>query len=178
MAQPDFLDPAVWEMMPEEVQEEVLRQGEMRVHATQGLAQAADQRAVTTMGVLGAVAVALLAAAATLISAGHPDWLLISAPASVALGLIAAAAMSAKAMAPVDFMPPGAQPSRMFEADISDRRRFRAALIHSAERAIDYNKERILCSSRWFKGSLWLALLSVLVGLALIGAWAAVRRLS
>ncbi len=95
-ADPDFLNPILWEPIPEEVQHELLHQAEMRVRATLTLAQGSDQRAVTTMGVFGVVGVTLFAAAITLISRNRTGWLLPSALTIAALGLFTAAGCARK----------------------------------------------------------------------------------
>lgn len=175
-ADPDFLDPALWTAVPEQVQQELLRQAEMRVRSTLALAQGADQRSVTTMGVFGAVAVALLAAAITLFASNRADWLLPCAFTIPALGLFFGVCMCLKAMAPVDFLPPGARPSSLFQTDVSDYQRFRIALIHLAEFSIKTNTETIRRSSRLFNRSIYVALGGILADAVVILVWLGVRH--
>jgi hypothetical protein len=70
----DLLDDSVWEGVSAEAQIDFLRCGEEMVKSTLSLADGADFRALTTMGMFGAVGVAIFAAVATIISGSHPSW--------------------------------------------------------------------------------------------------------
>lgn len=48
----ELLDAAFWDDIPDDVQQELLRQGEEAIKGTVAVAVAADQRAATTMGYL------------------------------------------------------------------------------------------------------------------------------
>jgi uncharacterized membrane protein YedE/YeeE len=128
------------------------------------------------MGVFGALGVALFAAAITLISAARPNWGLPLSFGIAGLGLFVSAGMCMKAMAPVDFLPPGARPSSMFRTDVSDYQRFRAALINLTELSIAYNAAVIPHASTLFARSLYVALGSILFGMGVFIAWLEVYR--
>jgi hypothetical protein len=75
-SKPDFSE------IPDNAVKELHRQGELCLLGTMQLAVAADQRATTLSGILGAGSVALAAAMAGLISGAHPNLVLI-VPAAI-----------------------------------------------------------------------------------------------
>jgi hypothetical protein len=109
----DLLNPSVWDGVSDEVQLEILRQAEMMIKGSITVALGGDQRATTAMNIFGAGAVALLAAAATLIASNRTDIFLISAPLVGAIGLFSAAVLCGYAIAPVNFLLSGARPMSM-----------------------------------------------------------------
>jgi hypothetical protein len=113
---------AFWEKIPQDVQLELLRQGEESIKGTIAIAAAADQRAATTMGVCGAGGVGLLAASTTLIAGAHPDLRLICAATVTAFGFLLASVMCAFAIAPTDFFIPGFNPARLLDSSGVDER--------------------------------------------------------
>src|SRR6266566_3498291 len=143
------------------------------VRGTVTISLGADQRAATAMNVFGAGAIALLVAAAALIASNKLELLLICAPAVAALGLFVAAGLCASAIAPVRFLLPGARPQSIFCTDVAHHRRLRAALIHSAERAISHNMTRMIRSAEWFELALFIAGAGVLAGVGFIALWVA-----
>lgn len=177
-----LLSPDLWDGVSEVVQCELLRQAEMMVKGTVTVAIGTDSRITTTMNILGAGGVALLAAAASLIGNKPPDWLLICAPVACAVGLLAAAIICAVAIAPTRFLLPGASPHSMFSADLADKQRLRAdehrlraALIYSAQRAITHNMTRAIISAARFELALSMAGAGIVAGLGFIVLWMANR---
>jgi hypothetical protein len=169
----NFLDPDLWDRIPENAQRELLRQSEIMVKGTVTVALGADLRAATIMSVFGAGGVALLAAAATLIGEDKPAWQLIWAPVVGASGLFIAAIFCALAIKPVNFLLPGARPQSMLRTNVEDEQCLRATLIHSAERAIGHNMATMMRSAEWFNRALLIAGGGVLAGMGLIIAlWA------
>jgi hypothetical protein len=170
----DLLDPSVWDNISNQMQREFLRQAEMMVKGSVTVALGTDMRAATVMSVFGAGGIALLAAAATLIGT-KSEWLLIVAPVIGAIGLLAAAVLCARAIAPVRFLLPGVRPKTMFFGDVTDEKSLSVSLIHSAQRAIDHNMTMIMRSAEWFELSLWVAGAGILGGLGFIALWVASR---
>jgi hypothetical protein len=171
----NLLDATIWDDVPHDAQGEVLRQAEMMVKGTVTVALGTDLRVATTMSVFGAGGIALLAAAATLIAGTKPGWMLVSAPAIGALGLLVGAVLCARAIAPVRFLLPGVRPQSIFCTDIKDEQCLRATLIHSAERAITHNMTIMTESAEWFTLALWIAGAGILAGTGFIAIWAAGR---
>ena len=100
----DILELSIWKDVSEEGQREFLRHGEEMVKGTLALAHGADFRAVTMMGIFGAIGVALIAASATLIASINPSWPLISAMLTLAAGLFIACGFCFAAGKPADFL--------------------------------------------------------------------------
>jgi hypothetical protein len=178
----NLLAPDLWDGVSDGVQSELLRQAEMMVKATVTVATGTDSRIITTMSVLGAGGIALLAAAASLIGNKPPDWLLICAPTACAAGLLVAAIICAFAIAPTLFLLPGASPESILSADIADKRRLRgdehrlrAALIYSSQRAIKHNMNRAIASTARFELALFIAGASIMAGAGFIAFWMANR---
>jgi hypothetical protein len=178
----NLLAPDLWDGVSDGVQSELLRQAEMMVKATVTVATGTDSRIITTMSVLGAGGIALLAAAASLIGNKPPDWLLICAPTACAAGLLVAAIICAFAIAPTLFLLPGASPESILSADITDKRRLRgdehrlrAALIYSSQRAIKHNMNRAIASTARFELALFIAGASIMAGAGFIAFWMANR---
>jgi hypothetical protein len=170
----DLLDSLIWENVSAQTQREILRQAEMMVNGSVTVALGTDMRAATVMSVFGAGGIALLAAAATLIGS-KSEWLLICAPAVGALGLLIAAVLCARAIAPVRFLLPGVKPKTMFFGDVADEKSLWASLIHSAQRAIDHKMTMVMRSAEWFELSLWVGGAGILCGIGFIALWMASR---
>jgi hypothetical protein len=103
-SKPDF------SAIPDNAIRELHRQGELCLLGTVQLALAADQRATTLSGILGAGAVALAAATAGLISGGHPNIVLIAPAATTALFLFVGALLCAWSAQPTEFFIGGYEP--------------------------------------------------------------------
>jgi hypothetical protein len=103
-SKPDFSE------IPDNAVKELHRQGELCLLGTMQLAVAADQRATTLSGILGAGSVALAAAMAGLISGAHPNLVLIVPAAITALFLFIAALLCAWSAQPTDFFVGGYEP--------------------------------------------------------------------
>jgi hypothetical protein len=180
----NLLSPDLWDGISGVVQCELLRQAEMMVKGTVTVAIGTDSRITTTMSVLGAGGVALLAAAASLIGNKPPDWQLIYAPVVCAIGLLTAAIICAFAIAPTRFLLAGASPQSMLSADAADHQRLgvdehrlRAALIYSAQRAITHNMTRAIISGARFELALCVTGAGILAGVGFICLWMANRGL-
>jgi len=84
-ARPDF------SKVPDEAIKELHRQGEVCLQGTVQLALAADQKASTLTGILGAGSVALIAATVTMISAARHNYALIGAAVTTSILLLVGA---------------------------------------------------------------------------------------
>lgn len=131
--------------LPEELQREAIREGEVRLQAQLSIATAADQRALTWGGILVAAATGALGGGLALISKDRPDY---------ALGLFAlffAAAMTMSAWAalstvqPTKFCLPGNLPINWLPAEWgcvgTDGNKMRQARIEQAEQMSRHIKE-------------------------------------
>ena len=99
-----------WANVSDESVRELHRQGEACLDGTIKLALAADQRATTLCGVLGAGAVALMAAAATVLAGAHVNVALVSSALVCALLLLIASLFCALACRPGNFHVGGYEP--------------------------------------------------------------------
>jgi hypothetical protein len=168
----NLLDPDFWARIPEDVQTELLRQGEERVKGTLSVALAADQRAGTTMGICGAGGVALLTASATLIARVHPDFQLICAAVVTACGFLIASAICAFAIAPTDFFVPGFNPTRLVDSDAKQSQLLRPTLINIMANRIVYNQSVIRHTTGRYQLALAMAASGIIAGIGFLIVWA------
>lgn len=113
---PNLLDDAAWEGVSPEAQADFLRVGEEMIKSTLTLGQNADFRAITMMGIFGAIGVGLFAAIATFLSAPHPFWPAITAAATMSGGLFVAAVFCAVAAWPGKFFVAGFEPQNLLNS--------------------------------------------------------------
>jgi hypothetical protein len=168
----NLLDPDLWAGIPEDVQIELLRQGEERVKGTVSVALAADQRAGTTMGICGAGGVALLTASATLIAGVHPDLRLICAAVVTAFGFLVASVICAFAIAPTDFFVPGFNPTRLIDSDAKQSQLLRPTLINIMATRIVYNQSVIRRTTDRYQLALATAGAGIIAGIGFLIVWA------
>jgi len=95
------------------------------------------------------VRIALLAAAAALIASNKLETVanLRSRPSPPSAFFVAAGFLRPVRSRQVRFLLPGARPKSIFCTDVAHHRSLRAALIHSAERAISHNMTRVIRSA-------------------------------
>jgi hypothetical protein len=148
---------------------EVHRQGEICLQSTVQLALAADQRATTLTGILGAASVALLVATAAMISNIHPNWALVCAAAITAVLLFIGALFCARATQPVDFFIAGYEPKRMASVAQDETWILRYAA-EDVQARIDANRDSLVRASWWLIWGRRIALLGVLSGLMVFSA--------
>jgi hypothetical protein len=143
----DILGLSAWKDVSEEGQRDFLRHGEEMVKGTLALAHGADFRAITFMGIFGAIGVALITASATLIASGHPSWALIAAAATIASGLFIACGFCGTAVRPTDFFIAGFEPRNLLNSSaIKDEHRTRVLIAVTQDR-IDQNRAAIATSA-------------------------------
>lgn len=145
--------------------EEIHRQGETLLQATVQLAIAADQRATTMAGILGAGAIALLGAAATLVGT-EPlykplIYALLIASAPMFIGMICCTISSA----PVKFMLPGYEP-RLLALSASDRTWMLRYASEDLQKRIDKNRRELGIAGMYFIIGFCIGLAGPMIGLA------------
>jgi hypothetical protein len=149
--------------IPAEAIKELHRQGEVCLHGTVQLAIAADHRATTLTGIMGAGSTALIAGALTRISGAHPDWALVYAGASAAALLFIGALFCAFAAHPCDFFVPGYEPKRMAPSARDETWILRYAT-EDVQTRIDSNRVSLVRSSKLVTIGMIIALLAVPLG--------------
>jgi hypothetical protein len=143
----DILELSIWENVSEEGQREFLRHAEDMVKGTLALAHRADFRAITMMGIFGAIGVALTTASATLIASGRPSSALIASAATIASGLFIACGLCGAAVRPADFFIAGFEPRHLLNSSaIKDEHRTRVLIAVTQDR-IDQNRAAIAISA-------------------------------
>lgn len=124
-------------LLPDELQKEALREGELRLGAQLQVATAADQRALTWGGLLVAAATGALGGGLALIGKSDPDYLLGSIAILFAACMMAAAWKALVTVQPGQFCLPGNRPVNWLPAEWdctgSDRRKTHNARMDQAE---------------------------------------------
>jgi hypothetical protein len=169
----ELLDPAFWDDIPDDVQQELLRQGEEAIKGTVAVAVAADQRAATTMGICGAGGVALLTASATLLAGVHPDLRLICAAAVAAFGFLLASVICAFAIVPTDFFVPGFDPARLLDSDARQSGLLRPTIINVIKNRIRHNRNTIQRLTSRYNLALSIAGAGIIAGIGFLILWVA-----
>ncbi len=149
--------------VPAAAVDEILRQGEACLAGTVQLALAADQRGGTMTGILGAGAVALLAAAAAIPNTGN--GLTVPFVATAAL-LFVAALLVAWSARPIDFHVGGYEPRLLCESGTDDPVWLKRFAIADVQMRIDANRQALAAASRWFNAGLCIAGLAPVAGVA------------
>jgi hypothetical protein len=160
--------------VPDSLVEELHKEGVLCLQGTLQLAVAADQRATTLTGVFGAGSVALLAAAATLLTVSQPNQPLLLGAIATAIFLLSAALFCAWAARPVDFFLVGYEPKLLAPA-ARDRGWMLRCTTEDIQMRIDANRRVISRSALILKFGFLIAVCSVPAGI--IAFWAA-RHLS
>jgi len=131
----------------DDAQREFLRHGEEMVRMTLALAHGADFRAITMMGIFGAIGVALIAASSTLIASGHPSWALIAGAVTTAAGLFIACGFCVAAARPVDFFIAGFEPRSLLNSSAKKDEYRTRVLVAVTQDRIDQNRAAIALSA-------------------------------
>jgi hypothetical protein len=157
--------------IPIELAREIARQGDARLTALMGLATAADLRATTFCGILGAGSVGAAAAVLAVFVSEHRSAPLIAGGIVLSLGLFLGAICAAWASAPRDFFVGGGNPDKLRGwAWVGDHWRDEFEMLDaSAERyarSIAANRTQLTSNSRWMKAALWIALATLVVSIA------------
>jgi hypothetical protein len=142
---------------------ELQRQGEACLQGTVQLALAADQRATTLTGIFGAGAVALLAAAATVLAGAHPDLSLVCGAGVTSLFLLGGAISCAWAGRPIDFFVTGYEPRLLAQSATDEVWMLRYA-IEDIQTRIDANRRALERSARLLYQGALIAMAAVLAG--------------
>jgi len=158
--------------IPLELAREIARQGEARLNAVMALSTAAVARATMLCGIFGAASIGLVAAVLAYVgTAPHPAAELVWAGATTASLLFLAAVLAACAGAPRNFWLPGGMPRALRERAWDEGRwRSESELLDATAAgqaaAIDADRALIERESLIVRGSLWLALASMPIGIA------------
>jgi hypothetical protein len=144
---------------------EVHRQAELCLQQTVQIAVAADQRASTLTGILGAGAIALLVASGNMLSAQTPKTALVAAAITAAIVLYLAALRCAQAARSTDYFLAGYEP-RFWVGATSDEVWMLRFAAEDLQRRIDANRATLEVSSKMLTQGRSIALLAVPAGLA------------
>jgi len=152
-----------WKDVSDSALREMLRQAETRLDSLLKTAIGADQRAITLMGVFGAVGVALLVSAATIGTRAEPNLPLIVAIVSTAILLLFAGLMCGRAGRPIDFHVGGYEPKKIIQSSTDEIWLIRY-ICEDLQRRMDLDQEILIKASRLINGSFIAAGMSVIVG--------------
>lgn len=165
-----------WDNVTDESIREIHRQGQSCLDGTVTLALAADQRATTLCGVFGAGAVALLAAAASVLASDHPRMPLTVA-AFVTAGLLFVASLCcAYAARPSAFSVGGYEPRFLIVSGADYLWMLRYAS-DDLQKRITTNRRALDAAACWTKWGMRVAGAAVVIGAAafftasLVGAY-------
>jgi hypothetical protein len=162
-------DPALWDNISSDAQADFLRRADDMVRSTLTLAQGADLRATTMMGIFGAIGVALFAAAATLITATKPLWPLIAASGATSFVLFIACILCAAAAWPRNFYVAGFEPRNLIASSSARDDKYRiAVLIAVAQDRIDHNRRAIDRAAYFAMTAVVIAGVGIATGLAIV----------
>lgn len=140
-----------WQNVNDTAVREIHRQGEEVLKGTVALALAADQRATTLCGIFGGGAVALLAAAATILAGTNPTASLLVAALLSACLLFVASLLCASAARPTDFYVSGYEPRFLITSAADEMWMLRYA-VEDVQMRIGANRkalEHAACLALW-----------------------------
>ncbi|MGB3317834.1 MAG: hypothetical protein WA978_04085 [Sphingopyxis granuli] len=157
--------------LPEELQREALREGELRLHAQLAIATAADQRALTWGGLLVAAATGALGGGLALVSKERPDYILGLLAVFFAVAMMVAAWSALATVQPAKFCLPGNRPANWLPSDWdcagSEKRKIQRARIDQAKQMSDHIAENaeaarirakdMARSFLWARWALWVS---------------------
>ncbi len=151
--------------VPDETIKELHRQGELCLQGTVQLAIAADWRATTLTGILGAGSIALIVAGASMISnpLSHPA--LIVATLTTALMLFFGALQCARAARSIDYFVAGYEP-RLLAQSANDETWMLRFAAEDIQTRITRNRETLARSSRMLTRGRVIAFTAVPIGVA------------
>jgi hypothetical protein len=152
--------------IPAAAAKELCRQGELCLQGTVQLAVAADQRATTLTGILGAGSVALVAATVSLSINSDRKIALIASAVITALVLYCGALFCAWAARSADFHVAGYEPRLLATSATEDNtelwmQRYAA---EDAQARIDHNRRELAKSARYLTWGRRIALCAVPIG--------------
>jgi hypothetical protein len=152
--------------------EDVLKQADQFLRGSVQLAIAADQRATTLTGIFGAGAVALLAAAATLLAAGNHSPMLVSAAGVSTFFLFLASLCSAWAARPIDFYVAGYEPRLLAPGATGERVWMLRCIAEDSQTRIAKNRKSLERGAGVLRVAMLLGLGAVPAGvIAFLVAW-------
>ena len=158
-----------WEGTPDSALRELLRQGELFLQGTIQLGIAGDQRAVALSTIFGGGAIALLAAAATLLAGAHPSVPLECAAGVTALFLLVGSFLAAIAAHPVDFFVAGYEPKQLHTSS-SDELWMLRYTAQDIQMRIDTNRAAVARAAFYSSNALRVAALGIFSGCVVFGA--------
>jgi hypothetical protein len=151
--------------VPAEAVKELHRQGELCLQGSLHLAMAADQRATTMTGVLGAATVAVLAMLVPLLAAKPLSVPLVCAGTVTALCLFTAAMLCGWSTASGGLFVPGHDPGRLAHRAADETQLLRIAL-EELQARIDHNRLALEQASRRLMCARVFAMFAVPAGMA------------
>jgi hypothetical protein len=152
---------------PDEAVDELLRQAEECLSGTIQLGLAADQRATTMTGILGAAAVALLAAAAAT-ATGNASLKPLILPFTVsATGLFVAALVCAWSCRPTNFFIGGYEPRLLAQRSDDGQVGLRRHAIVDTQMKIGKNRNSLNTASKAYNISLLIGGISPFLGITI-----------
>ncbi len=166
-----------WSETPDDALRELLRQGELFLQGTIQLGVAADQRAVALSTIFGGGAIALLAAAATVLAGSHPNSALEWAATVTAVFLLTSAFLAALAAHPVNFFVAGYEP-KLLHGSSSDETWMLRYVVQDMQMRIDVNRAAIDRAAVLSSNALRVAAVGVLAGILVFGFLAFRDRLT
>lgn len=159
-----------WNDVPDPAAREMLRQGETYLKGLLAAGIGADQRATTLCGIFGAVAVALLAAAATIASGSHTDRSLIAGLIAAAVPLFLASFIFGRSGRPIDFYIAGYEPAKLLASATSENWMIRY-VCEDIQRRIEHNREVLHKASVLINIGFGLAIFAIPFGIAMFLAF-------
>jgi len=162
-----------WEKISDGAVREIHRQGEEVLKGTVQLALAADQRATTLCGIFGGGAVALLAAAATILAGSNLSAPSLIAALVTALLLFVASLFCASAARPTAFFVGGYEPRFLISSGTDEMWMLRYASDDLQDR-IDANRKALDHAASLVQWGMRFAGSAIVAGIAafLIARWA------
>jgi hypothetical protein len=133
--------------VPDGAIKELHRQGELCLQGTVQLAIAADQRATTTSGILGAGSIALMVAGASMVLNPASRPTLIGAVFGVAFTLLSGAILCARAARSIDYFVAGYEP-RLLAKSASDEIWMLRCAAEDIQARINHNRKTLEKSSK------------------------------
>ncbi len=152
-----------WTDVPEASIREILRQGEATLEGTLTIGIGADQRATTMCGIFGGGAIALFAAAATIVAGPQPSQPLLWSSLVTAIILFVASLICGWAALPGDFHAPGYEPKRLLSA-AKDELALLTGTVEDVQARIDFNRRSLERSAKLVRIGFYVALAAIIAG--------------
>jgi len=168
--------------LPEDLQKEALREGDLRLASQLAIATSADQRALTWGGFLIAAATASLGGGIALLTKTSPDITLSALALVFAAAILRAAWLAISTVVPASFALPGNHPASWlpneWECNGTDERKIAQARAEQADHldvCINENREYAEMNGRIMRHSFRWALWTLVVGASAFGVILAYR---